>query len=252
MLTLQQTYAPELSVITVALNEDERIGKAFKSLDNQTFRNFEHIIVDGGSKDGTLQKVEAHVGSASYPVRVLRDVSGGVYDALNEGISVSKGKYIAILHANDTFASAQSLDVAMHHLKDNNADLLYADLHFVNSAGKRVRYYSAKRFSPERLKDGFMPPHPTLIVSRKIFDVVGMYNQHYGIAGDFDWLCRALLLHRVSYTYLPIDMVEMSSGGISGRLLNRLWFSNREKYMSLRSNGFRVSPLRLLKRYLFL
>lgn len=249
---LTDTAHPTLSVITPALNEGSRIGRAIDSLRRQTFRSIEHVIVDGASTDGTFETARQSAADSPFPVIVLRDVAGGVYTALNAGIKASGGDYIAILHANDRFASPHALEKAMGLLAESGADLLYADLHFADSKGRKVRYYSGRRFTPDRLRDGFMPPHPTVIMRRSLFGRVGDYNQRFGIAGDFDWLCRAFLLHKAYAVYLPFDMVEMSTGGISALWRNRLWYTNREKYLSLRANGQKICPLRLLKRYLYL
>lgn len=247
------TATPRVSVITPAFNEKPRLGKAVGSLSAQTFNaGIEHIIVDGGSADGTPDAAERYAAAAPYTVKVLRDTGDGVYDALNAGIKAAHGHYIATLHANDAFTTPDALDRAVRMLESTGADLLYADLHFVNRKGRRVRYYSAARFRPQLLADGFMPPHPTIVARRSLFDTVGLYDSRFRIAGDFDWLCRAMLLHKAQCVYLPLDMVEMSTGGISGRWRNRLWFTNREKYLSLRANGLKICPLRLLKRYLYL
>lgn len=241
-----------VSVITPVLNESIRLPKALDSLMRQRGTEIEHLIVDGGSSDDSLQISERYAATAPYPVRILTDVEGGVYRALNAGIRASTGTYVATLHANDAFAAPDALARSVALLQSTGTGLIYADLHYTNASGRRVRYYSGARFSPRKLLDGFMPPHPTVVARRELFDTAGLYNPEYKIAADYDWLCRALLLHDAGCVYLPLDMVEMSSGGLSGLWKNRLWFTNLDKLRSLRANHLPVFPLRLIKRYLYL
>lgn len=255
MLTSQVSFgrsAPFFSVITPVRNERKHIETSLQSLKRQSFGNIEHIIVDGSSTDGTLQLLEDYAREAPYPVRILRDVNGGVYAALNRGVGEASGDYIVTLHGSDRFSADDVLQRAAGKLEESDADLLYGDLHYVNGAGKIVRHYSGRRFRAELLLDGFMPPHPTVIARRSLFDSVGDYSLRFAIAGDYDWLCRAILIHKAQIVYLPYDMVEMSDDGISSRWSSRLWGNNRDKYLSLKANGFKVCPLRLLKRYLYL
>lgn len=242
---------PLISIVSPMFNERSHAARSLESMLAQKCAGIEHIIVDGGSTDGTLELIEKYAAEAPYPVRILRNVKGGVYAALNAGIEASTGRYVATLHGSDRLASDDILAAAAASLEESGADMLYGDLHYVNDKGRKVRYYSGRRFSPRRLLDGFMPPHPTVIARRTLFQTVGAYSLRYAIAGDFDWLCRALLIARASAVYLPRDMVEMSNDGISCRWSSRLWGNNRDKYMSLRNNGFKICPLRLLKRYLY-
>lgn len=250
--TRQKDCCPAISVISPVRNERLRISKSLESLLSQSFHDIEHIIVDGVSTDGTLAALEEYAAKAPYPVKIIRNVGGGVYAALNAGIAEAKGRYVATLHGSDALTSPEVLEKAVQTLESSKADILYGDLHYVNSAGKTVRRYNARRFHPRLLKDGFMPPHPTVITRREVFDVVGRYSTRYEIAGDFDWLCRAMLIRQASTVYLPLDMVEMSTDGISCRWSSRLWGNNRDKYLSLRDNGLAKCPLRLLRRYLYL
>lgn len=246
------TSTPKLSVITPVKNEGERIGKALDSILGQTYRDLEHIIVDGGSTDGSLEQIEQYSERAPWEVKILRNVGGGVYAALNAGIHEANGKYIGLLHGSDNFSAPDILEKAIEKLESSFSDLLYGDLHYENSGAKRVRYYSGRRFRPELLRDGFMPPHPTVIATKALYEKVGDYDTSYPVAADFDWLTRAFLLFNASSVYLPSDMVNMSTGGISGKWKSRLWVNNRDKYRSLRCHGQKINFLRLLKRYLYL
>lgn len=251
-MTSSSNRRPFFSIVTPVRNEIKHIRESLNSLRQQNYDDIEHIVVDGSSSDGTLAVLEEYAREAPYPVIILRDVGGGVYAALNRGIGESSGKYVVTLHGSDKLSSHDVLQLAAEKLTASGADLLYGDLHYVDAAGKTVRYYSGRRFRPELLKDGFMPPHPTVIARRSLFASVGEYSLLYAISSDFDWLCRAILLHKAAIVYLPCDMVEMSADGISCRWSSRLWGHNRDKFLSLRNNGIRIFPLRLLKRYLYL
>lgn len=239
-----------ISVITPVKDDPEGLRKSASSLLSQRGVELEHIIVSAGHDPELISYVEEYAPGASYPVRLIEGGSDGVYKALNLGIEAATGELVATMHAGDLWQRSDSLSMLHDALSKAGADLAYGDLHYVDSRGKRVRNYCAARFRTESLLDGFMPPHPTILARRELFATVGLYDQTYGIAGDFDWLVRTLLKAGAKSVYVASDLVAMRTGGISCKWRNRLYYTLGEKYMSLRNNGYRVSRLRLLKRYL--
>lgn len=242
-----------ISLVTIVKNEAAALRRLLGSGLAIPESVATHIIVDGDSTDGSLEICRNYARTAPRCVKVLNQKGTGIYDALNQGFDAAPDEIIGLLHANDRFANPDVLQqIRQMFEEDSSLELVYANLYFENEKGKIVRRYSASRFTPEKLKDGFMPPHSTIYVRRSLWQRVGHYDCRYIIGADFEWLVRAMLKEKAVCRYLPVDMVAMSSGGISSRFINRIWRTPCEKWLALRRNGFDVSPFRLLKRYFHL
>ncbi|MBP3299627.1 MAG: glycosyltransferase [Muribaculaceae bacterium] len=238
-----------IAIVTPVLNERSGLPRMIDSVLSQTVPPGLHLIVDGGSLDGSYKICTRYAAAAPYPVRVVRQKGEGLYTALNEGMELADAPLLGVLNANDRYASSEVLSRVSEAMAGSDADLLYGDIRYERPDGSRGRLYSGARFRSDMLRDGFMPPHPSIYIRRELWDAVGPYRTSYRIAGDFDWLVRALLIKKARGLYLPMEMVLMNGGGVSARMSSRLWRTPCEKWLSLRANGCGSSPLRLLKRY---
>lgn len=243
----------KITIITVALNEIKTIQKTLSSVAKQSYADIEHIIVDGGSSDGTFELAAEYAKTVKYPVKLIKQTyNGHIYGALNEGIIHASGDIIATLHANDFYTSEDEISKVVDAFTQSGASMIYGNVYFVNSKGKRSRTYSAKKFKKELLLNGFMPPHPACFIKKELFEKYGLYANEYIIAGDFELLIRMFLNNVEPIAYLDRDIVAMSPGGISQQIKNRIFVTNREKFKALKDNNFNINPIRLLKRYLYI
>lgn len=243
----------KISVITVALNEAQTIQKTLNSVAMQSYSDIEHIIIDGGSTDGTFELAMEYAQKANYMVRVLRQTfPGRIYGALNEGISMATGDVIATLHANDYYPTRDELNIVAENFRDSEASIIYGNIYYVTESGKQGRKYSAKKFRRESLLDGFMPPHPAMFMKKDLFDKYGLYSTKFTIAGDYELCIRVILKSTEKLKYTDRNFVAMSIGGISGKPVNRIWRTNKEKLEVLKLNEIDINPLRLMKRYFYL
>lgn len=240
---------PYLSIITVVYNNSQTIERALKSVQSQTYKFREHIVIDGGSTDGTVEKILTQRDSIS---KFVSEPDNGIYDALNKGIRLSEGDVIGILHADDTFNSDHTLE---HVAKLFNSPVImavYGDLLYVsaNDSSKIIRYWKSNRFLKQLLKKGWMPPHPTLFVRRKVFDEVGFYNLTYSIAADYDFMVR-LLKHynESSFVYLPEVITRMNIGGKSNQSIGNIFRKSFEDYCIIKKNKIGGIFTLLLKNF---
>lgn len=169
----------KVSIITVCYNSAETIENAINSVLSQTYQNIEYIIIDGGSDDSTLDLLAKYGSKLS---KIISERDNGIYDAMNKGISLATGDIIGILNSDDCYSDIDIINIIVDEFKHNDKDLLFADLMFVNKDNRILRYYSAKRFSANKLKFGIMPPHPTLFVKK-----ISMISMVYT-----DWILRLL------------------------------------------------------------
>lgn len=242
-----------VSVITVCRNAGDSLLPTLKSIAAQRGVELELIIVDGASTDGSVDVIKNFAAESALQVKWVSEPDGGVYAALNKGIKMAAGDVVGLLHAGDRFTDPHILRIVGAAFENPAIDYLYGDVKYVEySTGRCHRNYQSARFQPRMLLNGFAPPHPSLYVRREVFDSVGMYSEEYKVAADFEFFVRLTLVRQSKGCYLPAVMVNMEPGGLSSRLVNRLWTNNKEKLRALHQNGYRVMPLRLLLRYLYL
>jgi glycosyltransferase len=227
----------KISIITIAYNSGHSISDAINSVLSQTYPDIEYIIVDGKSKDNTVEIVK------SYGNRISKFVSEpdkGIYDALNKGVRMATGDVIGFMHSDDLFASNDIITKVAEIFKSKDVDSIYGDLQYVykNDTNKVLRYWKSGKFSVRRLKMGWMPPHPTFYVKKKIYDAYGLFNTDFRIAADYDTMLRFLGKHRISTQYLPEVMVKMRVGGASNRSLKNIIKKSKEDMKAIHDNNF--------------
>jgi len=226
-----------ISIITAVFNRAGTIADALRSVAQQTHGNVEHIIVDGASNDGTLGEV---MRCRNDRMRIISEPDKGIYDAVNKGIRAASGEVVGVVHSDDWLAHSRVLETIAHTFAVNPAiDGVYGDLQYVSSRNpdKVIRHWRAGTYHPLQLKQGWMPPHPTLYLRRSVFDRYGLYNTALQISADYDAILRFLTQGHIGLAYLPEVLVRMRAGGISNRSLCRIIQKSREDLYALRANG---------------
>ncbi len=237
----------KLSVVTVCLNAEATIADTLRSVARQTGVEVEHVVVDGGSTDGTLEIV----GKFPHVAKLVSGPDKGIYDAMNKGLALATGDAVGFLNADDFFVRTD----ALRHLADALAlaPVVFGDLVVVDPArpGRVRRYYSSRGFRTWMLRMGHMPPHPTVYVRRALLAQSGPFDDSFRIAGDFDLVTRLLLVHRASWVRVPNVLVAFRDGGASTRDMSAKIRMNREIHRSLSTNGLSWGRLALWARYPF-
>ena len=233
-----------ISVITVVYNGASSVKSTILSVANQEYPDIEHIVVDGGSTDGTQEILRHHEDKISCWVS---EPDRGIYDAMNKGVALASGDIIGFLNADDTFAHNRVLGEVAKAFEDETVDACYADLVYVND-GKIVRYYRSDRFTPAKIAWGWMPAHPTLYVRRSLFEEFGGFKLGYRISADYEFVARVLGNGRRKSVYIPDVWVRMSMGGISTRSWKNRWILNREIVQACRENGIYTNLAMVLSK----
>jgi glycosyltransferase len=151
----------KISIVTAVFNRASTIAHAVKSVQEQTYADVEHIIQDGGSTDGTLECVARN---ANAGTRLISEIDGGIYDAINRGIVRAEGDVIGLMHSDDFFADSLVIEKVATAFQDPTIKGVYGDLQYVSASDPKrvIRYWRAGEYKPSLLKQGWMPPHPTL------------------------------------------------------------------------------------------
>lgn len=237
-----------ITVITACLNRAATISDAIDSVRRQTHGDIEHIVVDGGSTDGTLAVLQQRGDSLA---RIISGPDQGIYDALNKGIIASTGSLIGFLHSDDVYADDDVLRSVAEEVEKRSLEALYGDVVYVrpDDVDRIVRRFSSRRFTPARLAWGWMPAHPALFVSRRLFERFGLFKTDYRIAADFEFIARIFSRGDFRYAYLPKVVVKMRLGGISTRSWRSRVTNNVEVMRACRENGIRTNYLKILSKY---
>lgn len=238
----------KISVITATFNSENSIQRAIDSIDRQSYREIEHLIIDGASNDATLEIISAR----NAPFRIIiSEPDRGIYDALNKGISHATGDVIGFLHSDDVFASNTTLEViAEAFIKNPQVNAIYGDLEYIKNykttTPQRVRLWRSSRFIPGKsLKRGWMPPHPTLFLRSEVYRKLGYFDPSYKIAGDYEFVCRLFSDPHTKPLYLEKLLVSMSTGGASNRSLKNIALKSYEDFRAMRKHNI-GGPLTLL------
>ena len=242
-----------ISIITATYNSAETINDTIKSVLCQTNKDFEYIIVDGGSTDETIDIVKSYESEFSGKLKWVSEKDKGIYDAMNKGIKMASGDIIGILNSDDYYTSDDILQTIADAFKCQNVDAIYGDIHFIKDGvpDKCVRYYSSRLFSPFWLRFGFMPAHPSFYCKREVFDKSGLYRLDYKIGSDYEMMVRLFRKHKISSRYVPKDFVTMRTGGASNSNLNSRLTLIKEDVRACRDNGIYTNELFICLKFLY-
>ncbi len=225
----------KISIITATWNCAGMVGDCLASVASQSHADREHIVIDGASTDGTLALLETHRPELAV---LVSEPDRGLYDALNKGIARASGDVVGLLHGDDVYADNEVLARIAEAFADPAVQAVYGDLVYVSRThtDRVVRYWHSGEYRPERMRWGWMPPHPTLYLRRVLYESYGGFDLRYRIAGDYDLMLRMLSRMPGRVVYLPQVLVRMRVGGTSNRSLSGVLRKSWEDYRVLREN----------------
>jgi glycosyltransferase involved in cell wall biosynthesis len=197
---------PKFSIITVTYNAEKVLEDTIQSVIFQTYRNVEYIIVDGASKDHTLEIVNKYHNRIN---KVISEPDKGLYDAMNKGIQLATGDYLCFLNAGDKFHDSETLQKVVHTLKDQELpDVIYGETAIVDEEGHflHMRRLSAPaHLNWKSFKQGMLVCHQAFFVNRELA-INHLYDLQYRFSADFDWCIRimkkAKCLHNTRLTLI--------------------------------------------------
>lgn len=199
-----------LSIITVNLNNKEGFERTARSISQQKFKDFEWVIIDGGSTDGSTQIIEKYQEYVNYWVS---EKDKGIYHAMNKGISRAKGKYLLFLNSGDTLYHSTSLEQVAEKLKKENADVFYTDIQLIDYLKKEAY----KEVYPEKIKLNYLIHnslcHQGVIFTKQIFNVLGLYKEEYLLLSDWMFYFETF---KKGYTFTKLENIVLSNFYLHG------------------------------------
>ena len=235
----------KISIITVCYNSAATIEKTFQSVQGQTYNNIEYIVIDGKSKDGTVDIMNDY---KSIITKYISEPDNGLYDAMNRGIELATGDLVGILNSDDVFTDHTILEKIARFHTENDVEASVGNIIKVNEEGEFIRNYSAENWNPEKLKIGFMPPHPAIFFNRNLYEKYGQYHLDFTIAADYELITRFFLKHKISWKFSDITTTHMLIGGISSSGVGTYQLISKEIKKALIRNNIKFSYVKVQLR----
>lgn len=254
-----------ISIITATFNAEDTVRDCLHSVQVQHSVSVEHIVIDGGSTDRTVDIVER----SNHVAQLVSEPDNGIYDAMNKGLGLARGDIIGILNGDDLYTGSDTLSKVVEVFSDPRVAACYGDLEYVKECEasgargeerefKTVRYWKSGAFDPQKFYWGWMPPHPTFFVRREVYEMYGVFNLNLGSAADYELMLRFLVKHGVRAAYIPKVLVKMRMGGVSNATVGNRLAANRMDRKAWAVNGLRpypwtltMKPLRKLGQWIF-
>lgn len=207
----------KISIVTAAYNSAATLPDTMRSVLAQSYPDWEHIIVDGASKDSTVELLRGMEPSYGGRLRWVSEPDHGIYDAMNKGIAMATGDVIGILNSDDFFTGPGVLTRVATEMLADDVDAVYGDIHYVDEGDleRPVRYYSSRGFTRRRMLLGYQPAHPSFYCRRSVYERYGAFDTDFRVAADFENMLRLIYIHRIRTRYVPMDFVTMRTGGAS-------------------------------------
>ena len=236
----------KISIITVCYNSATTLEDAIKSVLAQNYLDIEHIVIDGGSTDGTVSILEKYKGLIA---KIVSEPDEGIYDAMNKGISLATGDAIGVLNSDDFYASNDVIENLVKAFT-KETDMVIGDVAFVDRVNvqKRLRYVSGAGFSPWLLRFGWMPPHPATFIRKNVYETFGHYKTDFAIAADYEFFVRTLMSGSLRTVRTSKVLVTMRDGGASTGGFKSTVVISREILRALRENHIYSNPLLVWSR----
>ena len=244
----------KISLVTVTFNSAATIRDTIESVLKQKYADYEYLVIDGGSQDGTIDIIKEYEPKFGGRMRWVSEKDKGMYDGINKGIRMATGDVVGIINSDDFYHRTDIFAVVADAFTQNkDIEAIYGDVRFVKPGNleRTVRYYSSKHWKPWRFRYGFMPAHPTFFTYRENFERYGYYQIDYRIAADYELLIRHLYTNRVPAKYIPVDFMKMRTGGRSTNGLKANVLLNKEIVRACKENGIYTNlPLLFMKYFI--
>ena len=246
----------KVSVITATYNSAATVADTLRSVRDQSYPLVEHLIIDGGSKDNTMEIV------AGFPhiKQICSEKDRGIYDAMNKGVKRATGDIVGILNSDDFYASENVLREVVDTFEQSGCDAVYGDLQYVckDDVSKVVRYWRSGPYQQGAFKWGWMPPHPSFFVRHTLYDRCGLFNLDMKTAADYELMLRMIHKEGASLQYLPNVLVKMRTGGASNSSLASRLKANADDRKAWDVNGLKpywftmyLKPIRKITQFIF-
>ena len=239
----------KVSIITTCFNREATIRGAIESVLEQDYPYIEYIVVDGTSKDNSLAVINEYRNGIDT---IISEPDKGMYEAINKGIRAATGDIIGLIHSDDFLFSPHTISEIVQAFETQQADLIYGNGVFVNydNTNQMIRNWTSGTYNKKKVKNGWLPLHPTVYIKKTVMERLGLYDESYKIAADSDLLVRYLYKANLKVAYLDKYIVKMRMGGLStdsGKTKQK-WGEDLRMYKSHGINSLRALKGKVLSK----
>ena len=225
----------QVSLITCTNNSEKTIKDCCQSISFQTYDNIEHIIIDKSSQDKTISIIQEN---KKKKIKIFQQKTSGIYGALNEGMKISNGSIIGILHSDDKFINKDVVKIVAEKFIDEKIDVLFSNIYYTkkNDTNKILRKWvsnlnegiQSNNNLDKLLNNGWMPPHTSLFFKKNLLNEIGYYDESFKISSDYDFIIRLFRKEKIKIFFLNKFTIKMRSGGISNRNIKNILIKMNE------------------------
>lgn len=242
----------KISIITTSYNSVCTLRDTMDSVLRQGYTDYEYIVVDGASNDGTVDIIREYEPRFEGRMRWVSEPDRGIYDAMNKGVAMATGDVVGLLNSDDFYASDDILSTIAGEFSCLDApDAIYGDVHYVDEfdTTKVVRYYSSRKFTRARMLMGYMPAHPSFYARRECYVKLGSFDTSFRVAADFENLLRLIYVNKIHIRYVAKDFVAMRMGGASSSGISSYLRIAADHFGAFKKNGIRPKYVLYFMRY---
>lgn len=223
-----------ISIITPTLNSEKYLESCIASIAMQTYKDIEHIVIDGKSIDNTVEILKKHP-----TIKWISEPDRGMYHAINKGIALASGDIIGVLNSDDIYADNTILEQIAQKFNETNCDCVYGNIVYVNphNTSKAYRHWISGEYNIKKFKRGWMPPHPSFYHKKSLVEKMGEYENHFYTSADYELILRYLYKNKANAVYIPTYFVKMRTGGLSNNGILKRLRANRRDYLAMKKNG---------------
>ena len=229
----------KISIITATYNSSKTLRDTLESVLNQTYQDIEHIIVDGGSKDATLEIIKEYEPKFNGRLKWISEKDNGIYNAMNKGIDLTSGEVVGILNSDDLYFNSNVIyDVMNEFQNDPYLEAVHANLYYVKNDDVNfvVRHWITGDFLEKSFFKGWHPAHPTLFLKKNVYYKCGNFNLDFDLAADFEFMLRIFEVFKIKSKFIPKTIVKMRLGGATSKNIINIIKGNRECIKAFKAN----------------
>jgi glycosyltransferase involved in cell wall biosynthesis len=240
----------KISIVTVTYNSAQTISNCIESVNNQTYPEIEHVIIDGAFGDETIAIIKS---LTNRVVKIISEPDEGIYDAMNKGINLCSGDVIGLLNSDDIYSDEAVLtDVMSYFNAEPDLDIVYGNLVYVKKfdTNEIVRKWNSKSYYSSFFEHGNVPPHPALFLRSSVYSKVGLFDLKYKLAADYEFMFRVFKKHNLKSKYISRLTVKMRLGGATNKSIKNIFNGNKEILNAWKNNGFKPPITLMFNRFI--
>jgi len=233
----------------LSFNSEKYIKYMVESVISQTYKPIEFIVVDGGSKDKTLDIIKNFKNKIDV---LISEPDKGVFDALNKGIKVATGEIIGWLGSEDFFPNDRIVEAVIHQFGKRDIDICWGDLVYIERDNNKIkRFWRSSNYKKGKFKFGWQLPHFSSFIKKEIFEKYGYFNINLKISSDYELFLRFLEKHNIKSHYIPKVLMVMRTGGQSNKNIRNVLKGNYECYLAWKFNKMNIFPFYFLTKPIY-